>query len=177
MNETAQEYTQRILGYLGGEDPVKILAVTPRKLSKILRGVPRQKLGKKPGHGKWSVGELLAHLADSETVMSFRIRFVLESNGAPIPAYDQNVWATFSNAAKQDPKISLAAFVALRERNVRLLKQIAPGLWEHFGIHSERGKESVRRLAEMLAGHDINHLKQIEAILLNRSKRKSRSRK
>ncbi len=165
MNETPQEYTQRILGYLDGEDPVKVLSLTPGKLSRLLKGTSRQKLGRRTESGKWSVQEILAHLADSETVMGFRIRLVLGSNGVTIQAFDQDAWAVFSNYAKQDPKASLASFLAQRERTVRLLKQIPAELWENFGMHTERGRESVRRLTEMLAGHDVNHLRQIETIL------------
>ena len=40
-----------------------------------------------------------------------------------------------------------------------------PEQWKQFGIHAERGEESVERIVEMMAGHDINHLRQIEAIL------------
>ncbi len=173
MNETPQEYTARILGYLEGKDLMAILASTPRKLTKILKQVPRQKLGRRPSPDRWSVNEILAHLADSETVMSFRIRLVLGSDGVAIQGYDQDVWAGFSNYAKHDPKLSLSAFTALRERNVRLLKQLPAKLWENYGMHSERGKETVRRLAEMLAGHDVNHVAQIEAIV----KMKTRSKK
>jgi hypothetical protein len=46
-----------------------------------------------------------------------------------------------------------------------LLKSVPRKLWENYGMHSERGKESVSRVVSMVAGHDLNHLRQIESIL------------
>ncbi len=174
MIETPQEYTERILGYLKGSAPMSILASTPAKLEKLLRGVPRQKLGKRPESDRWSVAEILAHLADSELVMGFRIRLVLGSNGVTTQAFDQDAWAEYSNYRRQDPKISYEAFRAQRVRNIRLLRQIPPAMWENFGMHTERGRETVTRLVEMLAGHDVNHVGQIEKILHPPTEKKRR---
>jgi len=176
MNETPQEYTQRILGYLRGSDPVKVLASTPVKIAKLLKGVTRQRLAKRPEPGKWSAVEILAHLADSETVVGYRIRLVLGFNGVTVQAFDQDAWARYSNYAKHDPRLSFDAFRSQRERTVRLLKGLSPELWENYGMHTERGKETVRRIVEMLAGHDFNHLAQIEAIL-GKGKRVPKSKK
>ncbi len=165
MNETPRQYTERILGYQSGQMPLKILASTPTRLVRLLRGVQRRRLAARPAPDRWSVTEILGHIADTEIAVGFRIRLTLGSNGVTTQAFDQDVWADFSNYAKQDPRLSLAAFKALRERNVRLLKSLPKEKWENFGMHEERGKETVTRLSEMLAGHDINHLRQIEGIL------------
>jgi hypothetical protein len=61
--------------------------------------------------------------------------------------------------------LSLEAYRVTRERTLRLLKSIPRGMWANFGMHSERGKETVTRVTEMMAGHDINHLEQIRRIL------------
>ncbi len=176
MNETPQEYTQRIIGYLGGSDPVRVLASTPVKIAKLLKGATRQRLAKRPEPGKWSVVEILAHLADSETVVGYRIRLVLGFNGVTIQAFDQDAWAKYSNYAKHDPKLSFEAYRSQRERTVRLLKKLSPELWENYGMHTERGKETVRRIVEMLAGHDINHVAQIET-MLGKGKQAAKSKK
>jgi hypothetical protein len=173
MKETTQEYTQRILGYLEGKKPLEILAATPRQITTLLKGVTKQRLGKRPAPEKWSVTEILAHMADTEMVQGFRLRLILGSNGTPIQGFDQDVWAQYSEYAKHDPALSLEAFRALRERTVRLLKAIPRSLWDNFGMHSERGKETVARVTEMMAGHDINHVKQIRLLLAPAPKKKS----
>ncbi len=165
MQETPQQYTERILGILKGKNPLTVLAATPGQLATLLRGVRRVRLAKRPSPEKWSAAEILGHLADSEAVLSFRLRLVLGSNGTPIQAFDQDAWAGFSRYNEQDPKLSLESFRLARARNVWLLKKIPRELWENYGIHSERGKETVKRIAEMMAGHDINHVAQIRQVL------------
>jgi len=105
------------------------------------------------------------------------MRLVLGSNGVTIQGFDQDVWAEFSHYAKQDPKVSLNSFLAERERTVRLLKQVPAERWENYGMHTERGKENLHRIAEMMAGHDVNHLRQIEMVLHVTGKPKSTRKK
>ena len=177
MIETPQEYTARILGYIEGSEPLKVIESTPRRLKKLLKGATRQKLSKRPDPTHWSVTEILAHLADSELVMGFRMRLVLGSNGVTIQGFDQDVWAEFSHYAKQDPRVSLNSFLAERERTIRLLKQVPAELWENYGMHTERGMETLHRIAGMMAGHDVNHLRQIEQTLPSTNKRGAKATK
>jgi hypothetical protein len=168
--ETAEQYIQRMLDYVDGRDPVAILAAWPRKYAALVDGVPRRTLSRRPQPGKWSVTEILAHLADVEMVQGVRIRMILGEPGTPIQGFDQDRWAEDADYAGHDPALSLRAYVAARERTVKLLKSLTPEKWERHGMHSERGRETVRRVAEMMAGHDINHERQVRAILGARSK-------
>jgi uncharacterized damage-inducible protein DinB len=161
MQETPQQYTQRILSYLEAKKPLEILAATPRQIARMVKGVSKKALSKRPASDKWSVTEILAHLADSEVVMGYRIRHILGASGSAIQSFDQNAWAKVSDYAKHHPALSLEALRINRERLVRLLKGLPKEHWDFHGIHSERGRETVTRMVEMLAGHDINHLKQI----------------
>lgn len=164
MNELPQQYTKRILDYVEGREPLAVQAATSRKLDRLVKGVSTAKLRKRPAPEKWSVGEILAHLADAEIVIGYRIRLILGSPGVPIVAYDQDSWAGSGHYDKRDPRKSLEQFRALREANLALLKSLTPEQWQHYGMHSERGQESVEKIARMCAGHDINHLQQIEKI-------------
>jgi DinB family protein len=164
MNELPQQYTKRILGYVEGREPLAVQAATARKLDRLVKGVSSAKLRKRPAPEKWSVGEILAHLADAEIVIGYRIRLILGSPGIPIVAYDQDSWAGSGHYDKRDPRKSLEQFRALREANLALLKSLTPEQWQHYGMHSERGQESVEQIARMCAGHDVNHLQQIEKI-------------
>ena len=165
MQETAQQYIQRILGYLDGKNAMDVLAATPRQVERLIKGLTRNRLGKRPSPEKWSVTEILAHLADVEIVQGFRIRLILGASGISIQGFDQDVWARYSDYATHDPSLSLEGYRVNRQRTLRLLKSLPKEMWDNFGVHSERGKETVRRVAEMMAGHDINHLRQIQAIL------------
>jgi uncharacterized damage-inducible protein DinB len=164
MQETPQQYTQRILDNLGGKDPLQIQQGTPNRLAKALKALSKSQLTRRPEPGKWSIAEILAHLADAELVGSWRMRLIIGSNGVPIQAFDQDAWAEKFEYAKHDPKASLETFRLLRENNVRMLKALPKDLWENYGMHQERGKETIAHIVRMFAGHDLNHVAQVETI-------------
>jgi hypothetical protein len=165
MQETAQEYTQRLLSYGDGKDPLRLQQAAPAKLAALLKGKTGKQLTRRPAPDKWSVAEILAHLADAELAISWRLRQVLTNNAIPIQAYDQDLWARTFNYARRDPRQSLANFSSLREANLALLKSVPRKLWENYGVHAERGNESVNHIVKMVAGHDLNHQRQIHKIL------------
>jgi hypothetical protein len=111
------------------------------------------------------VSEILAHLADTEIVGGFRMRLILGSPGTPVAGFDQDAWVTSGHYDKRNPRQSVEQFRTLREANLALLKSLTPDQWQHHGVHSERGVETIDRIAHMFAGHDLNHLEQIEQIL------------
>jgi hypothetical protein len=170
MQETAQQYIDRMFSYVGSQNPVKVQAATPKKIERLLKGAAGAKLRKRPAPGKWSVGEILAHIADTELVIGYRIRSILGNPGTPIQAYDQDAWAAALRYEKRDPRQSFGRFSAFREANLALLTTLTPEQWEHHGMHAERGKETITHISRMVAGHDINHLGQIERILAPRKK-------
>jgi hypothetical protein len=165
MKETVEQYIQRISGYTEGKQPLAVQAATAKKLERLIKGVPAQKLRKRPAPEKWSVAEILAHLADAEIVGGFRMRLILGAPGAPIAAFDQDAWVTSGHYEKRDPRKSIEQFRVVREANLALLKSLTPEQWKHYGMHAERGQETIERITQMFAGHDINHLQQIEGIL------------
>jgi hypothetical protein len=151
-----------------GQDPIKLQSATPKKLDRLIKGVSTAKLRKRPAPQKWSVAEILAHLADVEIVVGWRMRSILGAPGTPIQAFDQDAWVTAGHYEKRDPRKVLEQHRAAREANLQLLKSLTPDQWKHFGMHSERGQESIEHIARMIAGHDLNHMQQIERILAPR---------
>jgi hypothetical protein len=122
-------------------------------------------LRKRPAPGKWSIVEILAHLADTEIVASWRIRAILGAPGTPLQAIDQDAWVTAGHYDRRDPRRSLELFRVLREVNVELFKTLTPEQWHHHGMHAERGVETVEHIVRLFAGHDLNHTRQVEHIL------------
>ena len=164
MNETAQQYTQRILRYVQDKQPLEVQAATANKLEQLIEGVPTSELRKRSAADQGSVTEIVAHLGDAEIVNGFRMRLILGAPGAPIAAYDQDSWAS-GHYEKRDPRKSVEQFRVVREANLALLASLTPEQWKHSGVHSERGLETIEHIVRMAAGHDINHLQQIERIL------------
>ena len=165
MPETVQQYAQRILANSQGQDPIKVQSTTPKRLERLIKGIPTAKLRKRPAPEKWSVAEILAHLADVEIVVGWRMRSILGAPGTPIQAFDQDSWVTAGHYEKRDPRKSIEQQRVVREANLALLKSLSPEQWKHFGQHAERGQESIEYIVRMIAGHDLNHIHQIEHIL------------
>ncbi|HXJ18217.1 MAG TPA: DinB family protein [Candidatus Polarisedimenticolia bacterium] len=174
MQETAEQYRERMYSYVDGRDPVKLQTAAPGKLAKLLKGLSAAKARKRPEPQKWSIAEIVAHLADAELVGGYRVRAILGAPGAAIQAFDQDAWAEALQYNQSDTRKSFEQYRALREANLALLKSLSPEQWKHQGMHSERGPESVETIVRMFAGHDLNHFAQIERILGEKSVRKKR---
>ena len=167
-DETAAAYKARILSYQAGADFMALQAAAPEKLAALVEGLTTAQLARRPSANKWSIQELVAHLAEDELVGAYRLRMVLSSPGTALQAFDQDVWARTGRYNERDVHSSLALFRVLRRANLELLRSLTAEEWDIYGIHAERGVESVRDMAMHFAGHDINHFKQIEAIRNNR---------
>jgi len=165
MKETVQEYIQRIQAKIAGKNPMQVQSVTAQKIGKLIKGASPAKLKKRPAPEKWSAAEIIAHLGDAEIAVGWRMRSILGAPGTPIQAYDADAWAAAGHYAKRDARKALETFRVMRDTNLALLKSLTPEQWQHFGMHSERGEESIERIVLMMAGHDINHTEQVEQIL------------
>jgi hypothetical protein len=158
-------YVARMVAFTEGKDPVEMQREMPALLQKYVSGASEKDLHRLPAPGKWSVSEILAHLADSELVSVWRYRQMVEHDGNPLSAYDQDEWARIGKYSSCDPKDSLQLFTALRKMNLEMFARLTPQEWQHAGLHAERGKITVENLVRQVAGHDRNHLEQIRRIL------------
>ena len=165
MPETAQEYIARILSNSQGQDGLTVLGQTAGRLKVLLDSTAPEKWRQRPAPGRWSAAEVLAHLADVEIVSGWRLRSVLASNGTPLQAFDQDTWAEAFKYSDVDPAESLRTFTAGRASLLSLLNRVDPSRLTHHGMHAERGRETITHLIQLYAGHDINHLKQIESLV------------
>jgi hypothetical protein len=107
----------------------------------------------------------MTHLAECEIVFAYRIRKVLEKSGTPIQAFEQDDWQRNAGYLHAQPAMAMELFSILRKNNLALLASLPRRKWKNYGVHSERGKETIRRIVEMFAGHDINHLRQVQRLL------------
>jgi hypothetical protein len=165
MQETPQQYKERILKLMEGKDAVAVQRETAAKLAKLIEGVPADKLSKRPTPDKWSIGEILAHLAEAEVGSFWRYRQMIEHNGSAIIPFDQDLWYKLGEYPSRNAQDSLTLFRLLRDGNLRMFDKLTPEQWQMGGIHAERGPMTVADLARQIAGHDINHLAQLERML------------
>lgn len=175
VEDITNPYVKRIISNVIGKDSLAVLAGTPKRLRKLVKGLKKRQVRYKPAPEKWSIAEIVTHLADCEIVLGFRLRMMLAQSGSPIQAMDQDKWAAGFWYASADVDDQVELFSVLRKQHVRMWKKLAAADWEKYGMHEERGKETVERVTHHFAGHDINHLEQIEAIrktLKKRNKKK-----
>ncbi|HME33943.1 MAG TPA: DinB family protein [Candidatus Sulfotelmatobacter sp.] len=179
MQETAQQYIQRILGHVEGQDAIKVQRTTAAKLKKLTHGLTPKEMKWKPEPGKWSIAEIMAHLSDVEIVVGWRMRSIAGASGITTQPFDQDVWASVFQYNNRDVKRSLEIFRVLRENNLAMLKALPRETWDNYGMHLERGKETLAQVVRLLAGHDNNHVSQIENIVaqLKSARRKSPGKK
>ena len=163
--EPAEQYAARFATYVEGRDPLTMQREAPRTIAALIDDVPAEKLKTRPAPDRWSVVEIIAHMAEDELSSSWRYRQMIEHNGAPLLGFDQDLWAKLGEYQSWEPQDALAMYRLLREANLRLLEKLTPEQWESAGVHSERGALTVRQLARHMAAHDINHIKQIEGLL------------
>lgn len=158
------DYVRALLDLLGDRDPLAVVEATPAALQRATAGVDEAKLRQPEREGKWSVSEVVAHLADSELVWGYRLRRVLAEERPQIIGYDQDLWADRLRYRQARLADSLATFSALRATNLRLVRATTPEDMERVGVHTERGEESVAHMLKLYAAHDLVHLRQIERI-------------
>ena len=164
MGPQADAYVASVLEALGDRDPLEVMRETPAKLRAIVSKLPASAITAREAPGKWSIGEVIQHLADSELVGATRFRMVMSHDNPPLLAYDQDLWAERLHYSESNVNDALEEFSAIRRSNVRLFERASPTDFDRVGMHSERGEESLRHLLNLYAGHDIVHLRQIERI-------------
>ena len=157
-------YVAGLLNLLGDNDPVTILRQTPAALESFLDTVPARAVASPEAPGKWSIVEVVQHLADSELVGGFRLRMIMAHDRPRLMGYDQDLWASRLRYRDVDVRDAFEQFTALRRANMRIWQDLGPTDLARVGIHGERGEESLEHMRRLYAGHDLLHVQQLERI-------------
>jgi hypothetical protein len=147
---------------LGTRDPLKVVATTARHLEQLSVALGPARIEESPAPGKWSPLEILCHLADCEIAFGFRLRQALAVDHYIIQPFDQELWAR--SYAGYDAQAAMMTFSCVRQWNLMLLRSVPAEALSKQILHPERGEMTFRELIETIAGHDLNHLAQLEAI-------------
>jgi hypothetical protein len=152
--------------YLNGEDPIPVLTTTAERLRALTASLTGPQINTRPSPHKWSICEIAAHLADCETVFSFRLRQTLapalDQPHAIIQPFDQEAWAKRYQAYHLES--ALALFQAARNWNLLFLTTVSQDDRHRPTTHPQSGTMPFWTIVETMAGHDINHLQQIERL-------------
>ena len=149
--------------FIAGNDPIEMLERSPRIISSLVQDIGEAGLEKSYAPGKWSGRFILAHLADCEIAFGFRWRQVAFSPSVVMQPFDQDAWA--KNYAKLEAKWALGAFITARLWNIEFLKSLPKEAFANSSLHPERGELTLQNLIEITAGHDVNHMEQLELLV------------
>ena len=147
---------------LGTDDPVEVIAATAGRLDELAAAIGAERISEAPAPGKWSAREIFCHLADAEIAFGFRLRQTLAEDNHTIQPWNQEKWAApYQGYTAGQARVT---FRALREWNTALIRTVMPGAAGKPVTHPERGAMTFRTIVETMAGHDRNHLVQLERI-------------
>lgn len=161
----AQTYVRALLDVLGRRDPVEVLDELLPWLAERIRGLDDSTIRRPEAPGKWSVIEVMQHLADSDLVFSYRLKMMLTEDRPPLLGYDQDRWAGELHYRQVPLELALAQLRSMRTVNLHVLRRLSPSQLERVGLHSERGPESAGFLLQLMGAHDLVHRRQIDRIL------------
>ncbi len=149
--------------FLGDAHAHDVLEMTPITIARLIRNSDEAQLTRAPAPGKWSIRDMLCHLADCEITFAFRLRQTIAESHHVIQPFDQEAWASHYSAL--DAHDALEAFGASRRWNMLFIRAVGPEGETKAVRHPERGEMTFRTIVETMAGHDKNHLRQIENLV------------
>jgi len=149
--------------FLDGRPLETILAATPNTLAEYLE-ILGSKREKQPAPGKWTAAEIVCHLADCEIVFGFRLRQTLAEDNPTVQPFDQDKWAWAERYSQLSSAVALETFSALRKWNLQLIHSALPAAAGRAVTHPERGTMTFQTIVETMAGHDLNHMRQLRRI-------------
>jgi len=136
----------------------------PELLAVVLTGVFGEEEDFAIAPGKWSIRQIVAHLADMELCFAHRFRQVIAEDNPTLVAVNQDDWMARLDSARRKPKQSLESFRRLRGENYELLKELPAADYERAGTHTERGRLTLEQMVELCARHVESHASQMQAI-------------
>jgi len=148
--------------FLGDRDALQVIGATPDRLRTLLDTLGEHGEERALAPGKWSARKILCHLADCETAFAFRLRQALAEDHHVLQPFDQEKWA--ANYDAYTTREAWVVIAALRKWNLRLIESALPSAKSKPLTHPERGEMTFQTIVETMAGHDLNHIGQLERI-------------
>jgi uncharacterized damage-inducible protein DinB len=146
---------------LAGRDPQQVITETPGRFAAILAHLSAEETETPAAPGKWSVREIMAHMADCEIAWSWRLRIAYEKDRAEMQPFDQDPWAKMYG--RYSLPLAKTTFEALRAWNVAFVSGLSEADRRKTYFHPEMGERPLWTLVEIMAGHDLHHLAKLEA--------------
>ncbi|TCJ05698.1 DinB family protein [Cytobacillus praedii] len=153
------EYAPYYSGYVGlvpDGDIVHILAEQVEETSQLLQGISEEQSLFRYASGKWSVKEVIGHVADTERIMAYRLLCIARGETVSLPGFDENPYVLNASFDRLPIKEHIENLRAVRQSTTQLLKGLDSKAWGRIGS-ANNVDVSVRALAYIIAGHERHH--------------------
>jgi uncharacterized damage-inducible protein DinB len=147
---------------LGDRAPLDALSDTADRIHRLVESWSVEAFEKSYAPGKWSARQILIHLAQTELALTTRARFAISQPGYQAQAFSQDDWIPIDASA--DARTALNAYTSLRALNLAMWRSLSRQQLDRAFSHPEYGDLTVGWILAQMAGHDIHHLKQLQAI-------------
>ena len=133
------------------------LEATARETAALLHSdMARERADHRYAEGKWSVKEVVGHMADAERIFAYRLLRFARADETPLPGFDENAYVPASGCATRTLEDLLDEFLAVRNATLALVRGVPEAAWTRRGVASDN-VTSVRALAWIIAGHELHH--------------------
>ena len=148
---------------LGTHDPLAVLPASPGAVRALVAQHGPSAYAVASGPGKWTVAQILVHLAQVDMAYGLRARMAITTPGYQVQPFDQDRWMNIEPDMPGEE--ALATWEAFRRFNVAFFRGLNDAQWDTPFEHPERGSMTVRIIADLMAGHDLHHLEQLRDLL------------
>jgi hypothetical protein len=155
-----EEYSSYYTGYIGlvpEGDYVSILNEQESALVRLFSSLNEEQALSRYEAGKWSLKEVLAHMTDTERIMSYRLLRIARGDSTDLPGFDQDIFISNNNFDELALTDLIQDFKSVRQATLALLPTISDTAWTRFGTANTYAI-SARAIAYVIAGHAQHHL-------------------
>jgi hypothetical protein len=146
-------------------EQIERLRRTADDLATALKGTPEAIVAKRPAEKAWAAKEVVCHLRDVEELWLNRFQTILANDEPKLLPVDPDAWALDRQYLRNDVGEALSSFGHRRRETLDFLTALKPEQWERAGLHSSRGRLTLRDFVGVMAWHDDNHLDQLKRAL------------
>jgi uncharacterized damage-inducible protein DinB len=155
------EYAEFYSGYINEiphDNVIKLLEDGRDELQSLIRSLPEDKGSHSYAEGKWSIKEVLGHIADVERVHSFRVMSFARGETKSLPGFEQDDYVREADFNTRSLASLADELKHLRNANIALFKSFDEKTLLRKGL-SNNHLFTVRAFIFIIAGHELHHLK------------------
>ena len=154
------EYAPFYAGYVSQVPDGDVLDLLARQIddtAALVGGLTEVQAAYRYAPGKWSIKEIVGHVADAERVFSYRALRIARNDQTPLPSFDENAWMPFGNFEARPLADVLGELRAVRQSTLALYRSFTPEAIARRGVASQK-EISVRAIIYITAGHERHHV-------------------